>query len=64
LKILNDSEDINRAGENITEIIEASAKKSVSLYELKQHIPWFDEGCSRFLAQKKQAKMQWLQDPS
>jgi hypothetical protein len=31
---------------------------------LKQHIPWFDEECSRFLDQRKQAKMQWLQDPN
>ena len=34
------------------------------MYELKQHIPCFDEECSRFLAQRKQAKMQWLQDPN
>jgi hypothetical protein len=61
---LNDSEDINRAGENITEDIEASTKDSVSLYELKQHKPWFDKECSRFLAQRKQAKIQWLQDPN
>jgi hypothetical protein len=30
---------------------------------LKQHRPWFDEECLRFLNQGKQAKMQWLQDP-
>jgi len=64
LKNLNDNKDINRDGENIKEFIEASTKKSVSLYELKKHIPWFDKGCSRFLAQRKQAKMQWLQDQS
>jgi predicted site-specific integrase-resolvase len=29
---------------------------------LKQHIPWFDEECSQFLDQRKQAKRQWLQD--
>jgi hypothetical protein len=64
LENLNDNEDINRAGENITEDIEASTKKRVSLYELKQLIICFGEECSRFLAQRKQAKMQWLQDPS
>jgi len=66
LENLNDNEDINRARENITEDMEASAKESVSLYELKQHIhvPLFGEECSRFLAQRKQAKMQWLQDPN
>jgi len=46
LKNLNDNKDINRDGENIKEFIEASTKKSVSLYELKKHIPWFDKGCS------------------
>jgi hypothetical protein len=33
-------------------------------YELKKHKPWFDEGCSKLLDQRKQAKLQWLQDPS
>jgi len=28
---------------------------------LKQHKPWFDEGLG-FLDQRKQAKMQWVQD--
>jgi len=66
LENLNDNEDINRAGENITEDIEASTKESVSLYELEQLIlqVCFGEECSRFLAQRKQAKMQWLQDPN
>jgi hypothetical protein len=31
---------------------------------LKKHKPWFNEGCSELLGKKKQAKMQWLQDPS
>jgi hypothetical protein len=26
--------------------------------------PWFDEECSKLVDQKKQAKLQWLQDPS
>jgi hypothetical protein len=26
--------------------------------------PWFDEGCSKLIDQRKQAKLQWLQDPS
>jgi len=28
---------------------------------LNRHTPLFDEECSRFLDQSKQAKMQWLQ---
>jgi hypothetical protein len=27
-------------------------------------VPWFDEECSKLLDQRKQAKLQWLQDPS
>ena len=29
-----------------------------------QHKPWFNEKCSQFLGQRKQAKLQWLQDPN
>jgi hypothetical protein len=50
---LNDSEDINWAWENIKQNIKTSAKDSLGLYELKQHKPWFDEKCSRFLDQRK-----------
>jgi hypothetical protein len=31
---------------------------------LKKHKPCFDEGCSELLDQRKEAKSQWLQDPS
>jgi hypothetical protein len=34
------------------------------LSELRKHKPWFDERCSKLLDQRKQAKLQWLQDPS
>jgi len=64
LENLSDCEDINRVWENIKENIKASAKESLSLFELKQHKPWFDEECLGFLDQRKQAKMQWVQDPS
>jgi len=33
-------------------------------HELKQHKPWFDEECLGVLDQRKQGKMQWVQDPS
>jgi hypothetical protein len=55
-------EGINRAQENIKENIKISAKESLVLYEFKLHKPRFEEKCSRFLDQKKQAKMHWLQD--
>ena len=60
---LNDDEDINRAWENIKENIKTSAKESLGLHELKQHKPWFDEECLGFLDQRKEANMQWLQEP-
>jgi hypothetical protein len=44
--------------------IKISTKESLGHYELKQHKPWFDEGCSKLLDQRKQAELQWLQDPS
>ena len=59
-----DREDIIRAWESAIENMKTSAKDSLGLYELKQHKPWFDEECLGFLDQRKQAKMQWLQDPS
>jgi len=60
LKSLNDSEDIIRARENVNENIITSAKESLGLYELKQHIPWVDEGCLRLSDERKETKMQWL----
>ena len=39
---LNDRDDINRAWENITENLKTSGNDSLELYELMQHIPWFD----------------------
>jgi len=64
LENLNDDEDVNRTWENIKENIQTSAKESPDLQELNQNKPWFDEKCLGFLAQRKQAKMQWMQDPS
>jgi len=31
---------------------------------LKQHKRWFDEECFGFSDQRKEAKMQWVQDPN
>jgi hypothetical protein len=44
--------------------INISATEIQGYYELKKHKPWFDEGFSELLDQRKQAKLQWLQDPS
>jgi hypothetical protein len=64
LENLNTDKDVKRAWENLKENIKASAKESLGLHELKQNKPWFDQECLGFLDQRKQAKMQWLQDPS
>ena len=41
LENLSDSQDINRAWENIKENIKTSAKRSLDLCEMKQHKPRF-----------------------
>jgi len=64
LENLSNDGDINRAWENIKGNIITSAKESLGLRELKQHEPCFDEECLGFLDQRKQAKMQWIHDPS
>jgi hypothetical protein len=58
LKNLNAEVDINRDWETIRENNKISAKESLVSYELKKHKPCFDEGCSKLLHQRKQAKLQ------
>jgi hypothetical protein len=55
LENLDTEVDVNKAWETIRENINMSAK---------EYKPWFDEGCSELLDQRKQTKLQWLQDPS
>jgi hypothetical protein len=64
LKDLDAEVEINSAWEMISESIKISAKESLGYFEFKKYKPWFDKGCSKLLDQRKQAKMQWLQDPS
>jgi hypothetical protein len=54
----------NSAWEMIREIIKISAQESLGCYELRKHKPWIYEGCSKLLDQRKQAELEWLQDPS
>ena len=61
---LNDDMDINIAWENIKENMKTSAEDSLGPHELKHHKTLFDEDCLYILDQRKQAKMQWVQDPS
>jgi hypothetical protein len=55
---------MNRAWENIRENIKTSAKESPGHYELQQHKPWFHAECSKLIDRRKQAELQWLQNPS
>jgi len=41
-----------------------SATENLGYYKMKQHKLWFDEECSKLLHQRKQTKLQWLQNSS
>jgi hypothetical protein len=64
LEDLDAEVEINSAWETIRENIKISAKECLGYFEFKKHKPWLDEGCSKLLDQRKQAKLQWLQTPS
>jgi hypothetical protein len=65
LEDLDAEVEINTVWETIRGNIRISTKESLGYCELKQHTPWFDKGRSKLLDQRKQAKLQWLQqDPS
>jgi hypothetical protein len=55
---------INSAWETIRENIQIPANYNIGYFELKKYKPWFVEACSKFLDQRKQSELQWLQDPS
>jgi hypothetical protein len=64
LENFGDNVDMNRAWENIRQNRQISAKESLGHYELQQHKPWSDDECSKLIDRRKQAKLQWLQNPS
>jgi Zn-finger nucleic acid-binding protein len=64
LENLEDNGDINGAWGSVRENIKTSAQESLGYCESKYRKVWFDEGCSKLVDQRKQAKLQWLQDPS
>jgi hypothetical protein len=64
LENLEDSRDINRAWENIRENITFLAQENLIYCESKHCKPQFDDECSKLFDRRKQAKLQWLQDPS
>jgi hypothetical protein len=64
LKHLVAEVEINKSWGSIGENIKISEKEHLGYYELKKHKPWFKELCSKLLDQRKQVKLQWVQDPS
>jgi hypothetical protein len=64
LEDLDTEVEINTIWEMIGKNIKMSTKDSLGYCELKKHKPWFDEGCSKLLDQRKQAKLQCIQNPS
>jgi glycine betaine/choline ABC-type transport system substrate-binding protein len=63
-KNLEESGDVNRAWDDIRENIKTLAQESLAYCESMHRKVWFDEECSKLVDQRKQAKLQWLQDPS
>jgi hypothetical protein len=53
LEDLDAEVEINSAWETIRENIKISAKESLGYFELKKHKPWFDNGYSELLDQRK-----------
>jgi hypothetical protein len=53
LEDLDTEVEINSAWETIRENIQILAKESLGYFEFKKHKPWFDEGCSKLLDQRK-----------
>jgi hypothetical protein len=64
LKYLDAEVKVNGPWNIFRKNIKISAKENLGFYELKKHKPWFGEGYSELLVQRKQTKLQWLQDPS
>jgi hypothetical protein len=52
------------AWDNIRNNIKISAQESLGYCESKRRKPWFDQEYPKLADRRKQAKLQWLQDPS
>jgi hypothetical protein len=64
LENLEDSGDINGAWDSIRENIKISVQQSLGYCESGHQKQSFHEKCSKLVDRRKQAKLQWLQDPS
>jgi hypothetical protein len=54
--------DNSSACGSVREVICISSKVNLGCYELKQHKPCFDKVCLKLLHERKQGKLQWLQN--
>jgi hypothetical protein len=64
LEDLDAEVEINCACETIRQNIKISARQSPGYYELRKHKPWFNKRRSKLLEKRKEAELQWFQDPS
>jgi hypothetical protein len=64
LESLDESFDINNAWESIRENVKTSAKDNLRYQKLKYNKLWFYDECSKLIDQRKEAKLQWLQNPN
>jgi hypothetical protein len=64
LESLDESFDINNVWESIRENIKTSTEDNLGYQKLKHNKPWFDDECSKLIDQRKQAELQWLQNPN
>jgi hypothetical protein len=64
LEVFDAEVEINSAWKTIRDNINISAKERLGYFELRKHKPLFDKGLSKLLNQRKQANLQWFQDPS
>jgi hypothetical protein len=60
----DESLDINSSWKSIGEKIKTSAKETLEYHRLRHNKPWFDDECLKLINHWKQAKLQWLQNPS
>jgi hypothetical protein len=64
LESLDERFDFHNAWGSIKQIIKTSAKENLGYQKLKHNKPWFDDECLKLIDQRKQAKLQWLQNPN
>jgi hypothetical protein len=64
LESLDENLDIKSPWESFRENIKTSAKGNTKYHRLKHNKTWFDNECSKLIDQRKQAKSQYLQNPS